>query len=169
MRYPCLSSRSQEAVTAGLHAVAMICHQRGLQFTENRVMVMETLLQAEHPMRAYELLEVLASRLERTISPPTVYRALEFLLQHGFISRIETTNAYTPITQPDHDQSCFFLICETCGSLAEIENAQLEAMFEQDAAVLGFRIGKRVIELQGTCADCQTAEATVGLNLESIE
>ncbi len=157
--FPC---RSPEAVLAGLRAVETICRERGLQFTENRWLVLESLLQAEQSMTAYELLRALENKLGRQISPPTVYRALEFLADHGFVSRIETTNAYVPTPYPDHTQPYVFFICETCGSLAEIENRKLEALFESDAASLGFRIGKRVIELQGTCAHCQAMEVTAG-------
>jgi Fur family zinc uptake transcriptional regulator len=152
--------RSPEAVLDGLHAVETICRKRGLQFTKNRWLVLESLLQAEQPMTAYELLRALETRLERQISPPTVYRALAFLSEHDFVSRIETTNAYVPTPYPDHTQPYVFFICETCGSLAEIENRKLEALFESDAASLGFRIGKRVIELKGACANCQAMELT---------
>jgi len=160
-RHEC-PSRSPEAVLAWLRAVEDICLKRGLKFTENRSLVLEILLKANQPLRAYELMNALIERLRRQISPPTLYRALEFLTEHGFVSRIETTNAYAPAARPDHEQPYVFFICETCGSLAEIENAKLEALFERDAASLGFRIGKRVIELQGTCAGCQTIEATTG-------
>lgn len=120
-------------------------------------MVLEALWQANHPLGAYELMSMLARADGRRLSPPTVYRALDFLLEQRFISRIETKNQYVPCNHPDHPHACVFFICDRCGSSAEVENPAVESMFDRDAEALGFRIGKRVVELQGTCATCQTA------------
>lgn len=154
------SSRSPEAVQAWLRAIERICLKRGLKFTENRSIVLKILLEANQPMRAYQLMNALVGRRGRKVSPPTLYRALEFLTEHGFVSRIETANAFAPSMHPDHERPCALFICGHCGSVAEIENKNLEALFDRDTASLGFRIAKRVIELQGTCAGCQTTEAT---------
>jgi len=155
-----LPQRGSRPVASGLRAAEDICRERGLRFTENRMLVMEFLLRSEQPVTAYELIRMLQKRLGRRLSPPTVYRAVEFLLQQGLASRIETRNAFVPSMHLASDQPCAFFICETCGSLAEVENAKLETLFRRDAASLGFRIGKRVIELQGTCASCLATEAS---------
>lgn len=152
-------ARSPEAVTEGLRAAEATCRERGLQLTRIRRCVLECLWQSGQPVGAYEIIRMLKDAFGRTLSPPTVYRALEFLQHHGFVNRIETKNAFVPCAHPDHDHACVFFICEHCGSSAEIENVRAEALFEEDAVNLGFRIGKRVFELQGTCADCLTAEA----------
>ncbi|WP_281173910.1 Fur family transcriptional regulator [Afifella pfennigii] len=126
--------------------------------TKNRWMVLESLLEADQPMRAYELLRQLEMRLGRRLSPPTVYRALDFLVEQGLVSRIATKSAFVPSTHADSDLPRVFFICDSCGLSAELENAKLEALLERDAASLGFHIGRRVIELQGTCASCLELE-----------
>jgi Fur family zinc uptake transcriptional regulator len=90
----------------------------------------------------------------RRIAAQTVYRALNFLTEQGFISKIESKNLFVPCAHADHPHACVFFICEKCGSSTEIENRQLEELFVHDAASLGFRVSKRVIELQGTCSMC---------------
>lgn len=154
-----LTYRSPETVREGLHTAEATCQKRGLQFTEIRRSVLESLWQSSQPIGAYDIISMLGSKFGRNLSPPTVYRALEFLQEQGFVSRIETKNAFVPCAHPDHDHTCVFFICEHCGSSAEIENAKAEALFEKDAVNLGFRIARRVIELQGTCASCLSAEA----------
>src|ERR1700755_1026355 len=45
------------------------------------------------PIGAYELLDALEPARGR-VPPTTVYRALDFLLAHGFVHRIESKNAF---------------------------------------------------------------------------
>lgn len=153
------SHTSPELAERAVQAAREVCEQNGLRFTAIRQSVLQTLWQAGQPVGAYELIRILEARLNRPLSPPTVYRALEFLVEHGFVSRIETKNAYVPFSAPHRDHVCVFFICEHCGASAEVENKSVEVLFDQDAADLGFRIGKRVIELQGTCAHCQATDA----------
>jgi Fur family transcriptional regulator, zinc uptake regulator len=141
---------------AGVAAAEQACRDRGVQMTRIRRSVLEALWKAEHPLGAYEIMSVLERAGSQRLSPPTVYRALEFLVEQRFISRIETKNAYVPCSHPDHPHACVFFICDRCGSSAEVENPAIEYMFDRDAETLGFRIGKRVVELQGMCATCQT-------------
>ncbi len=146
--------RSPELVKAALRAAERACEGRGLQFTHIRRAVLEALWQSEQPIGAYELIRALEAKLDRRLSPPTVYRVLEFLQEQRLIARIATKNAFVPCAHPDHDHACVFFICENCGASAEVENPKIEALFESDAAALGFRIGKHVVELQGICASC---------------
>ncbi|MEO4043465.1 Fur family transcriptional regulator [Hoeflea sp. CAU 1731] len=148
------------AVSEGLRMAEAACQQRGLQFTEIRRFVLECLWQSGQPIRAYELLRMLGQKFGRPLSPPTVYRALEFLQEQGFVTRIETKNAFEPCAFPDRDHACVFFICDQCGNSFEVQNAKAEALFEEDAGNLGFQIDKRVIELHGACASCLSSEAT---------
>ncbi|MCS0504756.1 Fur family transcriptional regulator [Ancylobacter mangrovi] len=149
-------------IASNLHAAELACQRRGVQFTPMRCAVLEVLWQAGQPLGAYDVIRALEAKLGRRLTPPTVYRALEFLLDQRFVARIESMSAFVPCAHPDHEHACVFFICQTCRSSAEIENAGMEALFKRDAASLGFRIGRQVVELQGTCASCQSAEvATV--------
>src|SRR5437868_3929241 len=141
-------------VAKALERVARTCRDRGLQFTTIRRQVLETLMRAGQPLGAYELMADVEGVLGRRLTPPTVYRALEFLQEQHFVSRIESRNAFVPCAHPDHPHACVFFICENCGGSAEVENPTIENAVDRDAASLGFRIARRVVELQGTCATC---------------
>jgi Fur family zinc uptake transcriptional regulator len=157
-----LGCKAHSTLAEGLTAAEQTCRERGVQLTAIRRSVLEALWQAEQPLGAYDIMAKLERADGRGLSPPTVYRALEFLLEQHFISRIETKNAYVPCSHPDHPHACLFFICDGCGTSAEIENPTIESMFDREAASLGFRIGKRVVELQGTCATCQTSAEPTG-------
>ena len=150
-------ARQDRRITNALRSVEIACDNRGVQLTPLRRAVLGMLWEIDQPMGAYDLIRNLEAKLGRKLSPPTVYRVLDFLLEQKFVTRIETKNAFIACAHPDREHTCVFFICETCGSSSEVENEKVEALFEKDAAALGFRIGKRVIEMQGMCADCQTA------------
>ena len=141
-------------------ALAMsLCGKRGVQLTRLRRQVLELLWETGRPTGAYELIEALKLRVSRPVGPPTVYRVLAFLISQGLVSKIESQNAYVPCAHPERPHGGVFFICNQCGTTVEIENPQLEALMDQDAKSLGFRIARRVVELQGTCAACGVASA----------
>lgn len=150
-------SNPSPAYTLSIEAVERICAERGVRFTPLRRTVLEVLLKFDGPVGAYELLRALGHRLGRPLAPPTAYRALNFLLEQGFISRIETRNAFVPSTHPQDRHAGAFFLCNSCGATVELELAGLADVLAERAASLGFQVGRRVIELQGTCADCRDA------------
>lgn len=131
-----------------------LCAERGAQMTTLRRAVLEVLWQGRQPLGAYDLLARVQVKLGRKLMPPTIYRALEFLSGHQLIARIESRNAYVPCAHPERPHGCVFFVCDQCSTSVEIENPQLEALMDKDAQSLGFRIARRVVELQGTCAAC---------------
>ena len=71
-------------------ALAMsLCGARGVQLTTLRRQILELLWESGRPTGAYELIEALEIRDSRPVGPPTVYRALEFLVSQGLVSKIE--------------------------------------------------------------------------------
>ena len=141
-------------------ALAMsLCGERGVQLTRLRRQILELLWETGRPTGAYDLIEALKLRDSRPVGPPTVYRTLEFLMSQGLVSKIESRNAYVPCAHPERPHGCVFFVCDQCGAAVEIESSQLEALIDQDAKTLGFRIARRIVELQGTCAACCSASA----------
>jgi len=162
-----LSSNSR---TFAVEAADALCRKRGLPFTAPRRSVLEILLKQTRPIGAYDVLRKMQERAGRRIAPPTVYRALDFLSEQGFISKIESKNLFVSCAHTNHPHACVFFICDNCGSAIEVENRKLEKLFAADANDLGFRVAKRVVEIQGTCSKCITS-APVGIfkgcNIES--
>jgi Fur family zinc uptake transcriptional regulator len=111
------------------------------------------------PIGAYELLEQL-QRDGRSAAPPTVYRALDFLMEHGLVHRLESLNAFVGCPQPDRDHVSQFLICTSCRDVAEIDDPAIGSAVSRGAAAAGFVVNRLTIEMQGLCPACSgTAHA----------
>ena len=136
-----------------------ICEGRGVRMTELRRCVLELLWASGRPTGAYELIEAVKLRDSRPVGPPTVYRALEFLMAQGLVSRIESLNAYVPCAHPERNHDCLFFICGGCRVSVELEDPRIGGLLAEDAAVLGFVATRRTVEVQGMCAQCAEAAA----------
>jgi Fur family zinc uptake transcriptional regulator len=87
-----------------------------------------------------------------------VYRALEFLLEHGLIHKLESLSSYVGcVSHGDSDHAAQFLICRTCGQVTELDDHELAHALEDAARRLGFTVGKATIEAEGRCATCARA------------
>lgn len=129
------------------------CAAEQLQLTPVRRRVLEILLQKHHALGAYEILDVL--RVEGLGSqPPVAYRALDFLVKHGFAHRIEKLNAFVACTHPGEDHAPAFLICRDCHCVAEARGARVA--LDDSARQSGFAIERATLEFEGLCPNCQT-------------
>lgn len=132
----------------------MLCQRNCARLTENRRRVLELVWQSHAPVGAYEVLEMLRKDGIRA-APPTVYRALEFLLEHGLVHRIETRNAFVGCPQPGLAHAAQYLLCDGCGDAVEVEIGGLARRIETRAAELGFAVATQTIEARGLCSRCQ--------------
>ena len=127
---------------------------RGVRLTALRRRVLELIWRSHKPAGAYDILDALGK--EHTgAAPPTVYRALAFLTQNGFVHRIESQNAYVGCPKPDADHTGQFLICRDCGQAAELNDKRIVALIAQSAEKNGFAADAPTIEIEGVCAACQ--------------
>ena len=151
--------RGQHAPAERVALAMSLCSARGVRLTELRRQILELLWQSGRPTGAYELIEALRLRDARPVGPPTVYRALEFLMSQGLVSKIESRNAYVPCAHPERRRDSLFFICNDCGASAELEDLRVEQLLAENAAILGYRVTRRVVEVEGTCASCIAAGA----------
>jgi Fur family zinc uptake transcriptional regulator len=131
-----------------------LCRDKGARFTDMRRTVYGFLLDAKAPISAYDLLAALQIKLKKALAPPTVYRALEFLLEQGLIHRLESNNSYLICDHPGQPHESLYLVCTRCGTTREVEDAKVEALLGSKAAAVGFVPARQVIEVQGLCAKC---------------
>ncbi|CAH1650454.1 Ferric uptake regulation protein [Hyphomicrobiales bacterium] len=138
-----------------LAAAEALCERLGVRLTPIRREVLETLLATHRPMGAYDLVEDLARRHERRMAPITVYRALDFLLEHGLIHKLATQNAFVACPhQHAADELVIFLICESCGGVDEIFSSELSAAMQGIRRKARFTPRAEVIEITGLCGHC---------------
>ncbi len=125
--------------------------------TAPRREVLELLAQQGQPVKAYELLELLRRR-RASAAPPTVYRALDFLLRHGFIHRLDSINAFVACHHPQRAHQVPFLICERCQQAEEVcDDGRVARLIEAEAQRRGFAPRAQTLEVHGLCARCRNA------------
>lgn len=130
------------------------CAKRGLRLTPIRRQVLAVLTSSHRPFGAYEIMDRLAGEGPRP-APITVYRALDFLLEHGFVHRIASRNAFIAcLHHHEAGDSVVFLICETCGAVGEAPSAPINAAIEAAARAAGFAAKTPIIEVTGLCGHC---------------
>ncbi|PZQ56814.1 MAG: Fur family transcriptional regulator [Phenylobacterium zucineum] len=134
-----------------LEAAEARCADNSERLTAPRRRVLELLLGADAPLKAYDLIAAYGDAGEPA-KPPTVYRALEFLERLGFAHRIESLNAYVPC-RIEGGHVAAFLICDCCGEAAEFQpnlGSELEAM-----TAAGYQVRAVTLEARGLCAGCR--------------
>lgn len=140
-------------LAATLDRAAAQCAARGAQLTPLRRQVLRLVLSAQQPMGAYALLDRL--REERGVAaPPTVYRALDFLLEQGLVHKLERLNAFLPCVEAGHTHPHQFLICGQCGATTELADHAVAHALEAAAARAGFKPARMTVEVEGLCARC---------------
>ncbi|MCE9649906.1 MAG: transcriptional repressor, partial [Parvibaculum sp.] len=86
--------------------------------------------------------------------PPTVYRALDFLMAEGLIHKIESLNAYLGCGEAGRPHESQFLICRDCGTAEEIVDAGLDKALEAATRRARFEVERKVVEIAGICERC---------------
>lgn len=109
--------------------------------------------QAKTPITAYEVLEKMG-RFIKNPKPPTAYRALEFLEEHGFVHRIESLNAYVPCDANHKHNGSQFMICDNCSRVEEIHLCHLPNALQTKIEDEGFKMSYWNVEVHGTCKNC---------------
>ncbi len=145
---------THEAANA-LKKITLLCRERGVRLTDQRKAILQLLFESDKPLTAYELLDRMRTVMDNP-APPTVYRALDFLLEQGLIHKLESLHAYIRCTHPDRPHSCQFLICDDCGVVIETENPSVAKSLKMASKAVGFHAKRPVVEVLGTCDSCSS-------------
>lgn len=147
-------------VAAALVAAETACERQGLRLTDLRRQVLELVWEGHAPVKAYDLLDRLSKR-QGKVAPPTVYRALDFLMTAGLVHRVASENAFVGCSDPNQPHRAELLLCQRCGSVVEVRNSPVWDAIATDAAQVGFTPQEESIEIRGLCAACRAAEASL--------
>jgi Fur family zinc uptake transcriptional regulator len=140
------------ALRDALGAAEARCAATQERLTAPRRRVLELLLGADAPRKAYDLIAAFGAGGEPA-KPPTVYRALEFLERLGFAHRIESLNAYVPCRIDGAEHRAAFLICDCCGAAEEFEPDFASQLAAAERA--GYAVQSITLEARGRCPACR--------------
>jgi Fur family zinc uptake transcriptional regulator len=157
------------SVCALLAQAEAVCERRGVRLTALRRQVLGLVLDSPTPAGAYDLLERLRAG-HKGAAPPTIYRALDFLLEQGLIHKLERLSAFVGCVHAPHmdehaggsrrehgaeaAHAAQFLICRDCGRVTELSDPAIAQAVRRAAGARGFALAASTVEADGTCADC---------------
>lgn len=129
--------------------------REGEQWTGMREAVFEALAGFDKPASAYDIAEAVSSAQGRRVAANSVYRILDLFVASNLARRVESANAYVANAHPECLHDCIFLICDTCGQAVHIDDDSLTGGVRKAAETAGFSAARPVIEVRGTCGDCE--------------
>ncbi len=156
MTFPELHHNHSKCTADLLSRAEHTCERRGSRLTAQRRDVLGCVARSHSAVGAYDIIERMAEQGTRP-APITVYRALEFLLAHGLVHKIESRNAFVACSHAHEGQPAAMLICEACGTVAELDAPEIFAGLKSAAGARGFAEQRTMIEVTGLCSACAEA------------
>ncbi|KAA0889477.1 Fur family transcriptional regulator [Pusillimonas sp. ANT_WB101] len=150
-------STSTSALAAQLSTAESLCAQRGKRLTPIRRKVLEILLTEHRSVKAYELLDLIRD-VQPGAAPPTVYRALDFLVEEGLVHRLDAINAWAACMDAAGEPHDLLVVCTQCGAVAELSDPALTRILEERVAEAGFSLSEHETELRALCGKCRKRE-----------
>src|SRR5690606_13234091 len=135
-----------------------LCSERGKRLTPIRRKVLEILLEQQRSVKAYELLDIIRD-VQPGAAPPTVYRALDFLVEEGLVHRLDAINAWTACLDAAGKPHDLLVVCTQCGAVAELSDPSLNRQLAKKVEAAGFTLSGHETELRALCADCRGQDA----------
>ena len=151
------TSVKENRIARSIKVAQDICGHHNARLTALREQVLRLILEHGKPLGAYALMDKLEANSDRErVAPPTVYRALDFLLEHRLIHKIHSLNSYVGNANPKRENSSVILICSHCGTAQEVPNNSIQQAINLSASQHRFAVEKQVIEISGKCTSCRT-------------
>lgn len=143
-----------DCLNGALRDAEALCRQQEARLTPIRRQVLELVWQSHKPVKAYDVLAQLQQAMP-SAKPPTVYRALDFLLEHQLIHKLQRLNAYIGCQHPESGNSrCYFLICTRCGEAQEMQHPAIHRNLSDTMREQHFLPQQVTVEVEGICGAC---------------
>ena len=134
-------------------------HQEVPGLTDIRRMVLRIVQQAKTALKAYDILERLQKE-KPNAQPPTVYRALHYLVEHRYLHRVHSNQTYT-VCQFDGqagdqhgEQVDILFVCRQCSDVCELIDPVFSALLAQLSEQKRFSLDRSAVEFSGLCQRC---------------
>lgn len=144
----------KNCIDKALENAKIICENKNIRLTQLRMRVLEMIWEAGHkPVKAYDIINKMKG-VDKACMPPTVYRALDFLMENNFVHKLNVDNSYIGCSEPRNCYHCYFVICNKCGEAKEFFNEKLSSLINFDMDEKKFKPSNIVFEIQGLCESC---------------
>ena len=129
----------------------------GEQWTAMRAAIFDALASFDKPASAYDIADRVSKQQGRRVAANSVYRILDLFVGANVARRVESANAYVANDHPGCLHDCIFLICDLCGQTTHLDDDRLSGGVRAAAKGAGFAPERPVIEVRGTCGECNAA------------
>ena len=136
-----------------LNRAEAACRVRGASLTAIRREVLDLLYGSPTGVKAYDLL----ARIKEArpgASPPTVYRALDFLIEQGLAHKIGRMNLFVACRHASHQIPSLFLVCPKCSGVTELQEQSVMSALSTRLAEAGHRLESPEVEISALCPEC---------------
>lgn len=148
-----ISKKHKQVASQALHQAENICKQKDIKLTKLRQTVLKLVWKEPGYVKAYDLLEKL-KKIDPSAKPPTIYRSLDFLIEHGFIHKLQSLNAFIGCSHPQEHKECYFLICDNCQKIEECCSNKILKAVESTSNQSKFALDQVTLEISGRCKNC---------------
>jgi len=151
-------NRNNNMVTLDLQSLIIrfreYLQNKGLSYTPQRRVIFEYLSKERSHFNTEELIASLREKRFK-VSRATVYRTLGHLEDAGFLRQVALNSSqihYEFIANTKHHEH---VVCESCGSIIEFSDPQLEERIEAVAAKHNVSITRHNVQIFGICRRCR--------------
>lgn len=140
-----------------LRAAEVHCQQKKAKLTPSRRLILSLVLQhKEDVIKAYDILDDLR-KIKKTAAPPTVYRALDFLVSVGILHRADALNGYIFCQHFHQNHVSIIVNCTSCGRIEEILAENIREQLVNFCTKNGFALEMAApVVFSGICRHCQS-------------
>ena len=121
-------------------------YSEGLRFTDQRLVILEDILNSEEHRDCDEIYDSLTSKGCK-VSKATIYRTLDVLIDYDFIRKLDIGDGAikyeAKLGSPHHDH----MICIETGDIIEFHNEEIESLQDQIAKEHGYEVIRHVHQL----------------------
>ena len=133
----------------------------GSKRSGKRDLIVNAFLRQEGHLSADDLVDLIR-REDQRISRATVYRTLQWMVEAGIARKVDFGEGRHRFEHAYRHPRHFHLICKSCNRSAEFLSSDIEALVEEVATARGFTARQSVLQIYGTCDECQTGRRRRG-------
>jgi Fe2+ or Zn2+ uptake regulation protein len=127
----------------------------GGRMTNQRQIILDVIERSREHLSADDI-TARAQRLDRSISPSTVYRTLSLLKERGLVTaRYYDQDSHREVFEPAPNTEHYHFTCSRCGKVIEFESKHMPALRAQLQNEFGVEVRTACLCLSGLCDKCK--------------
>ena len=127
--------------------------------SSKRDLIVNVFLHQNGHLSADDLVDLMRQE-DQKLSRATVYRALQWMVDAGIARKVDFGDGRFRFEHAYRHPRHFHLLCKLCNRSSEFLSSDIEVLLEEIAVARGFEARQSVLQIYGTCEDCQAGRHT---------